>query len=202
MGVFISPLHSNLLSAQTADPIVTPGKFTPTPDNETEENTESLFPNVSGNLSASHFTWGAETGMSVDVSGYDSSTFNVDAIIGYKNSMFRILGAGVGMHRALGSGDTYIPVYALMRTSFSKRPRLLFLSLKAGYSFNTIGDAPTFGDVNAAIGMGINLAVRRNFQTHIILSYEFRHFNQRHRSSIQLDAEDISLASLTFGVNF
>lgn len=175
------------------------------PDNrQTDGNNEveSLFPNASKSLAGSHFSWGAEIGSSIDVSGYDSSTFNVDAVIGYKNNYFKIAGIGIGIHRALGTGDNYVPVYAVMRTSFSKRPRLFFFSLKAGYSFNTIGDAPTFGDVNASIGAGINLAMSRRFQTHIILSYEFRHFNKRHRNALELDAEDISLASLTFGVNF
>ncbi len=169
---------------------------------ENKEERESLFPKASRDLATSHFTWGAEFGCSIDLSGYDTSTFNVDAVLGYKNNYFRILGAGVGIHRSLGSGDNFIPVYALMRTSFSTKPRLFFMSLKVGYSFNTMGDSPMFGDTNAQLGAGINLAMSRRFQSHIILAYEFRHFNKRHKYILNDKADDISLATISFGVNF
>lgn len=169
-------------------------------DNEYE--TESIFPASSKSLSESHFTWGGEFGASIDLSGYDTSTFDVDIILGYKNNYFKILGVGAGVHRAFGTGDNFIPVYAVMRTSFSTKPRLLFMSLKAGYSFNTMGDAPIFGDINASLGCGINLAVSKKFCSHIILAYEFRHFNKRHKDMLDMHADDISLATLSFGVNF
>ncbi len=168
---------------------------------ETEER-ESLFPNATRNLDTSHFTWGAEFGASIDLSGYNTSTFNIDAVLGYKNKYLRILGAGVGIHRSLGTGDNFIPVYGLLRTSFSSRPRLFFMSLKVGYSFNTMGDSPTFGDTNSQIGWGINLAMSKKFQSHIILAYEFRHFNARHKHVLNDKANDISLATISFGVNF
>ncbi|MBD5264118.1 MAG: hypothetical protein HDS48_01130 [Bacteroides sp.] len=167
-----------------------------------KEERESLFPKATKNLSTSHFTWGAEFGASIDLSGYDTSTFNVDAVFGYKNNYFRILGAGAGIHRSLGNGDNFIPVYALMRTSFSQQPKLFFMSLKVGYSFNTMGDSPMFGDTNAQLGAGINLAMSKRFQSHLILAYEFRHFNKRHKHILNDRAEDISLATISFGVNF
>lgn len=169
---------------------------------EHEEHAESFFPQRARSLEESHFSWGAEFGTSIDVSGYDSSTFNVDALFGYKNKYLRLLGMGVGIHRSFGTGDNFVPVYAVVRTSFSSRPKLFFMSFKAGYSFNTISNSSTFGDVNASLGAGINLAVSRKFRTHIILGYEFRHFNQKHREKYSLEAEDISLATLSLGVNF
>ncbi len=171
-------------------------------DEEEKEERESLFPKATRNLDKSHFTWGAEFGASIDLSGYNTSTFNIDAVLGYKNNFIRILGAGVGIHRSLGNGDNFIPIYALLRSSFSHRPRLFFMSLKVGYSFNTIGDSPTFGDTNAQLGAGINLAMGKKFQSHIILAYEFRHFNRRHKYILNDKANDISLATISFGVNF
>lgn len=167
-----------------------------------KEERESLFPNATRDLGNSHFTWGAEFGASIDVSDCNTSTFNIDAVLGYKNNYFRILGAGVGVHRSLGNGDSFIPVYALIRTSFSSRPRLCFMSLKLGYSFNTIGDSPTFGDTNSQLGLGINLAMGKKFQSHLILAYEFRHFNSRNKMKINEDVNNISLATISFGVNF
>lgn len=172
------------------------------PESSDNDGPESIFPESSRSLSESHFTWGGEFGASIDLSGYDTSTFDVDIVLGYKNNYFRILGIGAGVHRAFGTGDNFVPVYAVMRTSFSTKPRLLFMSLKAGYSFNTMGDAPTFGDANASLGCGINLAMTKRFKSHIILAYEFRHFNKRHKNALNIHADDISLATLSFGVNF
>lgn len=163
---------------------------------------ESFFNEGEKGLTGSHFTWGAELGTSIDLSGYDTSTFNIDALLGYKNDYFKIIGIGAGIHRAVGTGDNFVPLYAVMRTSFSSKPRLFFMSLKAGYSFNTISNSSTFGDINAALGAGLNLAISKRFKSHIILAYEFRHFNQKHREKYSLEPEDISLATLTFGVNF
>jgi hypothetical protein len=171
-------------------------------ETEIEPERESVFQTKGTSLGSSHFTWGGEFGMSIDLSGYDASTFNIDAQLGYKNNYFNILGVGFGVHQAIGTSDTYVPIYAVMRTSFAPRPRLFFMSLKVGYSFNTIGDSPTFGDTNAQLGAGINLAMSRKFKSYIVLAYEFRHFNQRHNYILKGKRNDISLATLSFGVNF
>ena len=161
-----------------------------------------LFPNASRNLALSHFTWGVEVGSSIDMTGSDMSTINADVILGYKNDLFRTIGIGAGVHRAFGMGDNYVPLYFVFRSSFRKKPSLFFLNFKAGYSFNTIADSPVFGDTMGILGLGINLSRNRNFMSHIILSYEFRHFNKNHQSLINLDRENVSLAKLSFGVNF
>lgn len=174
----------------------------PAPADSVRKTRESLFGSKSGNLGESHFTWGGEVGASIDMSGYDTSTFDLDLVFGYKNQLLKILGIGAGVHRAFGTGDNFIPVYVVLRTSFTKQPKPFFLSFKAGYSFNTMGDAPTFGDTTASLGAGLNLAVSRKFRSHIILAYTFRHFNARNKSAVAIDADNISLATLTFGVNF
>lgn len=163
---------------------------------------ESLFPEASRSLSMSHFTWGIETGASVDMTGNDMSTFNADVIIGYKNATIRTIGVSAGVHRSFGNGDNYIPVCFVFRSSFRSRPSLFFLNFKAGYSFNTISDSPAFGDVCGTLGVGINLAMSRHFMSHIIIGYEFRHFTENHKSLINLTESNVSLAKLSFGVNF
>lgn len=153
-------------------------------------------------LEEKHFAWGVEIGTSIDVSGYDSSTLNGDVLIGYRNDLFNLLGVGIGIHHAMGSGDNYIPLYATLRTSFSKVPKLFFMSVKFGYSFNTIGDADTFGDTNASLGGGINLGKSRKFRSYLMLAYEFRHFNKKHREIVSIENQNISMMSLTLGFNF
>lgn len=167
-----------------------------------EKNRESLFPDKQLSLSGSHFTWGAEVGASVDMDGNNLSTFDLDAVLGYKNKYLKIVGVGAGIHRALGSGNMFIPVYALIRTSFRQKPSLFFLNFRTGYSFNTIGDSPIFGDFSTAAGLGINLAMSRKFQSHIIISYVYRHFSSRNQDVARLSINNSNLAQISFGVNF
>ena len=167
-----------------------------------ETGRESIF---GGNrpLHTSHFTWGADLGASLDLTANDMSTFDLDFILGYKNSLFKTLGVGVGIHRTVQSGDNFIPVYALIRTSFTSRPSLLFLNVRLGYSFNTIEDSPTFGDYNAGFGCGINLSQVKKAKTYIILGVAYRYFNENHRDYVaRLDTQSVWLAQLQFGVNF
>lgn len=160
----------------------------------------SLFTSV--DLATSHFTWGAELGSSIDMTGHDMSTLDADVVIGYKNKWIRTVGFGAGIHRAFGTGDNFIPLYAVFRTSFTSRPSNFFMSVKIGYSFNSIQDSPTFGDTCASIGAGINLAMSHRFSSHIILSIQQRHFTKRHSDKYKLNIDNIYLVGLSFGVNF
>lgn len=154
------------------------------------------------NIDSSHFVWGVEIGSSIDVSGYDTSTIDADLLAGYKGGIIRTLGIGTGIHRAFGTDNTFVPVYALFRSSFSTRPRLCFLHLQVGYSFNTLGSAPTFGDSTATVGIGFNLGHSRRYMSHIILGYGFRHFDVKHRELTNIPTDNVQLAQLVFGLTF
>lgn len=167
-----------------------------------EPGRESIF---GGNrpLDNSHFTWGADLGASLDLTAHDMSTFDIDVILGYKNKYFKTAGIGVGIHRTVQGGDNFIPIYALIRTSFTSRPSLLFFNARFGYSFNTIDDSPTFGDFNSALGCGINLSKSKRANTYLILSAAYRYFNERHKNMVsRIDTHSIWMAQLQFGVNF
>lgn len=169
----------------------------------TANSRESLFPQSSRNLSFSHFTWGAEAGASIDVSGYDMSTFDIDVLLGYKNKAIRMLGIGVGVHRSVQVGDNFIPIYATIQTSFRSKPSLCFFSAKIGYSFNTIGDSPTFGDTMSSLGCGINLSQSHRAKSYLLLSAGYRYFNNRHIEAIdRIDRHYIFIASLALGISF
>ncbi len=169
---------------------------------ETHDPKDALFPEGTQSLIKSHFTWGAAVGSSIDLSGYDTSTFDVDVMFGFKNRLIQIAGVGAGVQRSFGNGNNFIPVYAIFQSSFRKKPSLCFLHLKAGYSFNTVGDATTYGDVASSIGLGFNLARKKSFRSYFIIAYGFRHFTKRHKTNMNLDAENISLAQIGFGINF
>ena len=148
------------------------------------------------------FTWGVELGSSIDLSGYDTSTFDADIILGFRTRTIRTIGIGTGIHRAFGSDNTFVPIYAIINTSFRSAPAPCFFHCKIGYSFNTIGNSPTYGDVMASIGLGFNLAMRKKFQSHIIVGYGFRHIDSRHRELTPIHAKNINLAQIAFGLMF
>lgn len=167
-----------------------------------QKDTGSIFGSGTS-LDNSHFTWGVDIGSSIDLTGHDLSTFDVDAILGYKNKFMNIAGLGVGIHRSVQSGNNFIPVYALLRTSFRDRPSLFFMNLRFGYSFNTINNSPYFGDFSYAAGLGINLSVSSKVKTYFILSFGARHFNKRHQEMLEnIDTQYIWITQLQFGINF
>lgn len=163
---------------------------------------ESIFGD-SPSLENSHFTWGADAGASIDLTGHDMSTFDIDILLGYKNRVIKTVGVGVGIHRSVLGHDNFIPIYLLFRSSFTSKPSLCFLNIRAGYSFNTIEDSPMFGDYNAAIGCGFNLSRSKSASTYLICNLGYRYFNERHRNYVErIDTHAVWTAQLQFGVNF
>lgn len=163
---------------------------------------ESLFPQKSLDLGKSHFTWGAETGASLDMTSHDLSTFDVDVMLGYKNSIFNLAGIGAGLHRSVHAGNNFIPVYAVLRTDFRRKPSPLFLNVQAGYSFNTVQDSETLGDFYGAFGMGVNLSQSRKANSYVILSVAYQYLSSKILSKIDFDTHYVFFAKLNIGVNF
>lgn len=164
---------------------------------------ESIFPDIHRPLGIfSHFTWGVDLGASIDMSGTDMSTFDADVFLGYKNSWIRSVGAGVGIHQAFGNGHNLIPVYALFRSSFRKKPSLFFFDMRAGYSFNHINNTDRQGGAFGSVGVGINLAMSKHFQSHIILSYGYYVTKAVSDLTAGFDASHINYAQIRIGANF
>lgn len=168
----------------------------------TAVESESLFPSKNRNLAFSHFTWGAEAGSSLDLTSHNLSTFDVDVLLGYKNSFLKIAGVGAGIHRSVSSGNYFIPVYGVLRTNFRNKPSLFFMNLQAGYSFNSVGDSETIGDFYGALGVGINLQQSRTAKSYVILSASYQHFNDANKDKTSIDKSYIFFGRLVIGVNF
>lgn len=149
-----------------------------------------------------HLMLTTELGSSIDLGSHDMSTFDLDIAGGYTNEFIRAAGIGIGVHRSFGTNNTFIPVYALFQSSFRKKPSLFFASVKIGYSFSAVGDASMFGDTSAMLGLGFNLVMKRDFRSHIIFGFGYRHYNRKHQSAISLDTQNVPLANLSFGVSF
>lgn len=163
---------------------------------------ESLIPDGGKNLFFSHFTWGAELGSTIDLTGHDLSSFDLDVLFGYKNNILKLAGVGVGVHRSFHSGATQIPVYGTIRTSFRPKPSLLFMDIAAGYQFDTRKDTKTFGDFMCSLGLGVNFSQSQRAKSYMIISAGYRYFNERHKTTVNLDTQYIYVVRLVFGVNF
>lgn len=185
--------------------------ITETVDTDSEEDLELLLKkrtqpeatpgHIKPDTRLRKFSMGLELSTGLDLSGLDLSTFNTDILIGYRCKAFPIIGVQLGVHKSLGSRDVFLPICFVLRTSFRNRPSPLFFHFNAGYSFNTISSSKMFGDITAAIGCGIKLAERRNFQSNIVLALGFRHFNQRHQMMTRIDKPNTGYAQISFGVS-
>lgn len=149
-----------------------------------------------------HFTWGVDAGASIDLSGEDMSTFTAETYFGYKGSWIRTAAVGVGMHKAFGNQYTFVPVYGMLRTSFRSKPSLFFFELKAGYSFNTLAHSGSIGGAYGSFGLGINLAMKPSFQSHIVLAYSYFTLKNATELDIKYSGDNINSAVLRFGINF
>lgn len=169
---------------------------------ETQKDDDILFPQLDRPLSLSHFTWGIDVGSSIDLGGNDMSTFDAEAMFGYKNSLWQALGVGAGVHKAFGNEYTFVPVFALVRTSFRNKPSLFFLDARAGYSFNTISDAGSQGGFIFSLGAGINLSLYKGIKSHIIISYSYYGLKEAADASVPYKGHNIDYAMLRIGVSF
>lgn len=144
---------------------------------------------------------GAELSTSLDLSGADMSTFNADLLLGYRHKLIQFLGVSLGMHKSLGTRDSFIPVQLVFRTGVVPRQELLFLHISAGYSFNTISSSPMFGDLAASVGCGVNLVQKPSFQSRVILAFGFRHFTEKHQALASVSKPNVGFAQIAFGIS-
>ena len=149
-----------------------------------------------------HFSWGADIGSSIDMSGNDMSSIEIDAYFGYKNDVIRTLGIGAGIKSAIGNSYTFLPVYAMLRTSFTSRPSLCFLDMRLGYSFNTLKDDVTQNSFFGSAGLGFNLYTSHEFKSHIILAYTFMNMEDYHSGEYLNELNNFNGMSVRIGISF
>ena len=115
------------------------------PDTVTVENVETLVPVEPNRVTdpydpftehgyLGHFTWGAQLSSGVDMTTHDMTNFSIGAEFGYKNRWLRFVGVGASIMSMMNNSSRCYPVYAMVRTSFSKYHKLCFLELRGGVS--------------------------------------------------------------------
>lgn len=150
----------------------------------------------------SHFAWGTEVGGAIDLTSHDLSSVNLGAYFGYRNSWLQFIGIGAEVNMMVNNSVRSFPVYAMLRTSFSKKPKLLFLNLRGGVVFNNITASQQQAGAYLSPGVGFNLASGRTFQAYVTLNYVYngiRPFTLKDRVT---DIHSLSMADIRLGICF
>lgn len=125
------------------------------------------------NGSRARFVWGADFGSSIDLSAQDMSSVDFSASFGMRRTWIKFLGVGAAVNVMVSNSCRTYPVYAVLRTDFSSRMRLLFMDVRAGAAMNYLPDNVSQTGAYASLGVGVNLAVSRKFQSYIMAGYTF-----------------------------
>lgn len=129
--------------------------------------------NTAGTAKRGAFAWGLDVGPGIDMGGDDMSTINIHATLGYRNPWLKIAGVGVGIDMMMSNSCRSFPIYAIARTSFSSKPKLLFGDMRVGVAYNQAPGIPDRTNFYIQPGIGIELAKGRQFSSHLILSYSY-----------------------------
>ena len=148
------------------------------------------------------FAWGADLGGGIDMSGNDMSTINLDAYFGYRAPALDIVGIGAGINMMVSNSTRSFPVYAVVRTSFRKRPSLCFLDLRGGLVFNNIGSSTTRSQLYLSPGVGVNLAGGSTFSSYVIVSYVYNGMRPYEDSERYYDINGLHMACVRLGIRF
>lgn len=97
---------------------------------------ESNLSDMSKDKKIKPVTFGVEAGASIDMSGNDFSSFDLDLFAGYRSHTIKCFGLGIGLHSSFSNNRYYLPIYALFRCNLLSNKSLLFVDFRAGYSTN------------------------------------------------------------------
>lgn len=120
-----------------------------------------------------HFAWGAEFGSSIDLSAHDMSSIDFNAAFGLRYSWLTFAGVGAGANIMVSNSCRTYPIFAMLRTSFSTRPQVVFMELRGGLALNYLAHDVTQTGGYGSAGIGFNLAGSRRFQSYLVGGYTF-----------------------------
>lgn len=120
-----------------------------------------------------HFAWGAEFGSSIDLSANDMSSVDFNAGFGVRWRWLTFAGAGAGANIMVSNSCRTYPIFAILRTSFSSRPQVVFMDLRGGVALNYLPHNVTQTGGYGSVGVGFNLARSRKFQSYLVAGYTF-----------------------------
>lgn len=146
--------------------------------------------------------FGAEIGTNIDLSGTESSCFDIDVYAGYRKGMIQCAGVGVGIHPSFAHKRMFIPVYAMFRCNFKPGKSLCFFDLKAGMSINELTPDVHNTGAYASGGIGFNLASSRQFSTYAIIGYSFTQITPFADGETIRNEHALHAVSIRIGITF
>lgn len=151
---------------------------------------------------ARHFAWGASLGSSIDMTGQDMTAVDIDAFFGYKGDYIRFAGMGAGIRMMVSNSSRSYPVYAMLRTSFTKSPSFLYLELKGGVGFTNLYTDIYQRNFVGGITIGFTLAHSRTFSSNFSLGYEYMPLSNGTIDGVDTRFSDLHYASIRIGASF
>ncbi|MDE6464565.1 MAG: hypothetical protein K2L16_08050 [Muribaculaceae bacterium] len=148
------------------------------------------------------FTWGADVGASIDMSGNDMSSLDVDITFGMRRGWLNFLGFGVGADIMVSNSCRSFPLFAELRTNFVDRPTVAFWDLRLGASLNYLEHNHQQTGFFGFTGVGFNLARSAKFSSHLMLGYTFRQRSRVEGPEMTHPFHDLHYASVKIGVSF
>lgn len=148
-----------------------------------------------------NFTWGAEVGTGIDMGGDNMSTLNLRATAAYTGPYLELAGIGAGIDMVMSNSCRAFPVYAIVRSSFAREPRLFFCEMRGGVAFNQATGIPDRTNLFLQPGVGIHLATGNTFSSYLTLSYTYNamtFYGDRKDTLVH----GINLATIAIGVVF
>lgn len=146
--------------------------------------------------------WGIDIGSSIDMSVQDMSTLNADAYVGLRTPGLDVIGVGAGLHAMVNNNSFSYPVYAIVRTSFSRRPRLCYLEVRGGVSINHLFDAPAQTSFYINPSIGFNLATGTTFRSFLSIGYAYNGASLEAVPDLHPRVTSISMANVRLGIAF
>jgi len=149
------------------------------------------------------FAWGVELTGNVDMTRNDMSSVAFNAAFGMSTVAIPMLGLGVGVNVPVSNSLRSIPIFALIRTNFSRRPSLCFLDLRGGMSVNYLENDKRQTGGYFSCGLGFNLAKGSSFQSYLTVGYSFyERKNYIDSNELQVTLPSLHLATIRLGISF
>ncbi len=147
------------------------------------------------------FTWGADVGASIDMSGDDMSSLDVNVAFGMSRKWINFLGVGAEADIMVNNSCRSFPMFVQFRTNFRNRPSIVFWDVKGGVALNYLEHNHQQTGAYVSTGIGFYLARSDKFSSHLIVGYTFKERRPVY-GELTHEFKDLHYAGVRIGVVF
>ncbi|MDE6078982.1 MAG: porin family protein [Duncaniella sp.] len=147
------------------------------------------------------FVWGAEVGSGIDMSSDDMSTLDIAAYLGVSMPWLDVAAIGAGIDNYMSNSSNTYPIFALLRSSFGPRPRLLFGEIRVGVGLNRIDSRADQTGLYLRPGLGFRLAHSSKFSSYLMLSYLYNSVSFP-SPKVETTIHGVNQAVISLGITF